>query len=246
MMIPHNVHLTQAHMDKFAHALRNNADAVLQFRHEHLMGQYPIGLTKMQHNRIQKAYQVGKGLRMTFKNTHVRKMVKGGFLPFLIPILAGLASGALSAAGAWGTNKLLNKIEGHGMPNGTSGQGFTPVVATRGVHDNLLAGIGSLGLAAGAYGLKKFIDYKKGRAVGGTTNFGMIDGDGMSMPQTRGGTAVYGGFGQKKRPGRPPKVGARLPPMPSPLVNTMAMGYGAKKKQPNGSGLYQFGQIPRR
>ena len=54
-----------------------------------------------------------KGVQLNFSKAAVIHMEKrGGFLPFLLPALAALGTGALSGVTSWGVPKLLNKITG--------------------------------------------------------------------------------------------------------------------------------------
>ena len=120
-------------MKKIANALEKSLPVTLQFLFKHLNGSHPMMLLKTQLAKINKAIKTGKGLRMNFSPSHLKKMSKhGGFLakkpllPFLaetvLPSLTGtvlpaLTSGALGGLATYGVNKAIKAAEGNGLSN---------------------------------------------------------------------------------------------------------------------------------
>ena len=76
-------------------------------------GPHNLALTKTQLSHFNKARAAGKGTRIKFSKDAISNMIKsGGILPFLIPAITALATGALSGAAGWGTRKILDKATG--------------------------------------------------------------------------------------------------------------------------------------
>lgn len=111
--IKSKIYLSEGQISKFKSALKNDKDVTLQIDLTKSPN-YDIYLTKTQIDKIT------KGKRITLSKTQLKK--NGGFLPFLIPILASLATGALSGTAAWGAKKALDKISGSGFKK-NSGKG---------------------------------------------------------------------------------------------------------------------------
>ena len=130
-LIQHSLHLTETNLKKIANALEKSLPVTLQFLNKHLNGSHPMMLLKTQLAKINKAIKTGKGLRMNFSASHLKKMSKhGGFLAALLPFLAetvlpaltgtvlpALASGALGGLATYGVNKAIKAAEGNGLSN---------------------------------------------------------------------------------------------------------------------------------
>ena len=126
-LIQHSLHLTETNLKKIANALEKSLPVTLQFLNKHLNGSHPMMLLKTQLAKINKAVKTGKGLRMSFSASHLKKMSKhGGLLDALLPFLAetvlpaltgtvlpALASGALGGLATYGVNKAIKAAEGN-------------------------------------------------------------------------------------------------------------------------------------
>lgn len=97
------VHLSEGQIDKLRTAAKKGESVTLQIDST-LPPNNDLYLTETQ------VGQINKGKRITISKTQLRKT--GGFLPFLVPALAALATGTLSGAAGWGTKKLLDKATG--------------------------------------------------------------------------------------------------------------------------------------
>lgn len=129
-LIENFMHLTQANLKKIADAISQGKDAVVSFAKEHLQGQHPLMLLKNQFEKVKKALKIGKGLRLKFSPTQLKKMAKhGGFLPFLAPLLGGLmtaakfalpalATGALGGVASEAVSAIGRKVRGEGLLDG--------------------------------------------------------------------------------------------------------------------------------
>ena len=125
------MHLTDNNVKKIAQAVNNSLPVTVQFMNKHLSGSHPMMLLKGQLGKVEKALKSGTGVRLTFSPTQLKKMSKhGGFLAALLPfltstvlpaltstVLPALATGALGGLATYGTNKILDKIEGKGLSN---------------------------------------------------------------------------------------------------------------------------------
>lgn len=111
----YSVNLSEGQKKKLAKAAKTMSSISLKLTHSNLQGDHPFPLTNTQINGIHKAYQNGKGYTLNLSATQMKQVVSGGFLPFLVPILASLATGALSGAASFGVNKLLQKTTGSGF-----------------------------------------------------------------------------------------------------------------------------------
>lgn len=106
MYVKTKVYLTDTQIDKIKHAFKNGESVSLQISSEKPPN-YDLHLTKTQ------LLKLDKGKRITLSKTQLKKT--GGFLPFLIPLLTTLATGALSGAAGWGARKVLDKTTGSGI-----------------------------------------------------------------------------------------------------------------------------------
>ena len=129
--IPHGVTLSQNQRVKLAKALEKREPITIRLSHSELTGPDELMLTKTQIKRINKSMASGKGVDLKISKTQMAKVVqKGGSLwssllsagTKLIPYATGaiskvapaLATGALSALGSLG----INKIFGEGQRGG--------------------------------------------------------------------------------------------------------------------------------
>lgn len=101
--LPTKVYLSEKQIEKLKAAARNGESITLQID-ANKPPNFDMYLTKTQLG------QLSKGKRITISKSQLKK--NGGFLPFLAPILATIATGALSGAAGWGTKKILDKTTG--------------------------------------------------------------------------------------------------------------------------------------
>lgn len=124
--VTYSVTLTDGQKKKLNTAVKTMTPISLKFVHKNLTGKDPLPFTKTQYERINKAIDKGTGYVVKFSANQLKHVVSGGFLPFLIPAIAALATGALSGAASFGINKALQKATGSGMYRGNGvSEGFT-------------------------------------------------------------------------------------------------------------------------
>ena len=88
------VNISEGQRRKLKSSFENGADKItIQLDHRDLIGEDVLALTQTQINKIKKAYQEGKGTRISMSHSQVKYNLKmeGGFLS----MLAGLAAKAL-------------------------------------------------------------------------------------------------------------------------------------------------------
>ena len=124
-----NVNLTENQIEKLRQAVNANCSATsIRINSDDLDGDHTIFLTKTQHNKLENARELGKGLTIRMSSRQLKHNVKtqGGFLGALLPVLAGvgravapavmglakkaipaLATGALSGLASTGVSKLF-------------------------------------------------------------------------------------------------------------------------------------------
>lgn len=110
------VYLSESQKNKLKSALKNQEELSLQID-KTKQPNHDIYLTKTQIKHLQ------DGKRITISKTQLKKL--GGFLPFLLPILAALGTGTLSGVAGWGAKKVLDKVAGSGClkKNSKTGKG---------------------------------------------------------------------------------------------------------------------------
>jgi len=116
------VNIPNSQKEKLKKALASGQEFSLRLSYNDLIGGNDIiALTRPQLNRLQKAYETGKGLTIKMSKTQIAQNMKveGGFLPLLaglasqaIPFLTGtvlpaLGVGALSGLASTGVQKLV-------------------------------------------------------------------------------------------------------------------------------------------
>lgn len=101
-----SVYLSDSQIKKLQSSLKKGESITLRIN-KAKPPNHDIYLTKTQIGQLR------KGKDITLSKTQLKK--NGGFLPFLAPILATIATGALSGAAGWGTKKILDKATGSGV-----------------------------------------------------------------------------------------------------------------------------------
>lgn len=107
------VNVSEGQKEKIKQAFETGSAVSIRLTHGDLTGEHVLALTLAQCKKMAKAYNNGKGMTIKMSKTqleHNRK-IKGGFLQFLIPLLASLATGAVTSIGS----KLVDKISGSGV-----------------------------------------------------------------------------------------------------------------------------------
>ena len=124
--IEYGVTLTDGQKSKLISAIRNNTPLTLRLKHSHLRGSDELMLTKRQITKIGKSLRDGTGSDIKISKTQIRKSVKYGgnlfsslaslgakVLPYAIKgiskALPALATGAATALGELGINKIFGK-----------------------------------------------------------------------------------------------------------------------------------------
>ena len=124
--IEYGVKLTDGQKSKLASAILNKSPLTLRLKHGHLKGSDELMLTKRQISKIKKSISNGTGSDIKISKTQIRRSVKHGgnlfsslasigakVLPYAIKgitkVAPALATGAASALGEIGLNKIFGK-----------------------------------------------------------------------------------------------------------------------------------------
>ena len=122
----YGVNLTDNKKRRLASAMNNKTPLTLRIKNSNLKGNDELMLTKTQLGRIQKSLANGTGVDLQISKTQIRKVAKQGgnlftslaslgarILPFAVKGLSkavpALATGAVSAPGSLGIDKILEK-----------------------------------------------------------------------------------------------------------------------------------------
>ena len=122
----YGVNLADNQKRNLASAMNNNAPLTLRIKHSNLSGNDELMLTKTQLKRIQKSLNNGTGADIKISKTQIRKVAKQGgslfstlaslgarVLPYAVnglsKALPALATGAVSALGSLGIDKIFGK-----------------------------------------------------------------------------------------------------------------------------------------
>ena len=116
---------------KNKHAVQSGSDVTIRLSHADLNGDHVLAVTKAQINKMKKAYENGKGMTIKMSKTQLQhnRTVQGGFLQFLLSLLATAGrflatsvlpalTGALSGLGSAAGSKIVDKFTGKGMTSG--------------------------------------------------------------------------------------------------------------------------------
>ena len=100
-----NVNISDSQKQKLKKALAAGQELSIRFSHDDLVGNDVVALTQPQLNKLQKAYETGKGAMIKMSKTQIahNMKVEGGFLS----LLAGLASRLLPALGVGALTSLV-------------------------------------------------------------------------------------------------------------------------------------------
>ena len=124
--IPYKVKLTEGQLKRLASAFKNKSPITLRLTNGNLTGQHELMLTKTQINKLNKAKKSGVGSDIKISKTQISKITKDGgslfgsllslgtkLLPMATKVASkaapALASGALSALGSLGIDKIFGK-----------------------------------------------------------------------------------------------------------------------------------------
>ena len=122
----YGVNLTDNQKRNLASAMNNHTPLTLRIKHRNLTGNDELMLTKTQLKRIQKSLNNGTGADIKISKTQIRKVAKQGgslfstlaslgarVLPYAVKGLSkaapALATGAISALGSLGIDKIFGK-----------------------------------------------------------------------------------------------------------------------------------------
>lgn len=119
-----NITLTENQKKQVARALANGSDAKVRLnKYQINNGDGKMFLTNRQYNKVNKAYQNGRGCDVLMTKKQLQKVKTAGFLPLLIPAAVG-------AVLPWLLNKVFPDRQGHGEGINIPGSGL--VVPGRG------------------------------------------------------------------------------------------------------------------
>ena len=113
--IEYHVNLSDGQKANLVKAIEKSSEITLRLKNNQLRGNDQLMLTRTQIKKIEKAACGGTGVDIKISKTQIRKSVKHGGTLFSSLVSLGakllphLATGALSALGSFGMNKILGK-----------------------------------------------------------------------------------------------------------------------------------------
>ena len=130
--LKYGVNLSEGQKTNLAKAIKTNSELTLRLKNNQLSGRDELMLTKTQVNKIKKAVQNKTGVDIKISKTQIRKSVKHGgslfsslamlgakALPFVTKAASkafpALATGAVSALGSLGVDKMFGKGQSGGF-----------------------------------------------------------------------------------------------------------------------------------
>ena len=127
----YHVNLSDGQKESLAIAIESSSEITLRLKNNQLRGNDELMLTKTQIKKIEKALQNNTGVDIKISKTQIRKSVKHGgslfssllslgtkLLPYATKFAAPLTTGALSALGSLGMNKIFGKGQNGGSLRG--------------------------------------------------------------------------------------------------------------------------------
>ena len=130
--LEYGVSLSEGQKENLVKAIKTNSELTLRLKKNQLSGKDELMLTKTQHNKIKKAISNKTGVDLKISKTQIRKSVKQGgslfsslaflgakALPYVTKAaskaLPALATGAVSALGSLGMDKMFGKGQSGGF-----------------------------------------------------------------------------------------------------------------------------------
>ena len=123
--LEYHVNLSDGQKENLAKAMKTGSELTLRLKNNQLRGNDELMLTKTQVNKIQKSVANKTGLDIKISKTQIRRSVKQGgslfsslamlgakALPYVIKMAPVLATGAVSALGSLGIDKIFGKGQG--------------------------------------------------------------------------------------------------------------------------------------
>ena len=120
--LEYHVNLSDGQKENLAKAMKTGSELTLRLKNNQLSGGDELMLTKTQVNKIQKSVANKTGVDIKISKTQIRKSVKHGgslfsslallgakALPYAAKALPALATGAVSALGSLGVDKIFGK-----------------------------------------------------------------------------------------------------------------------------------------
>ena len=124
--LEYGVHLSDGQKENLVKAIKTNSELTLRLKNNQLSGRDELMLTKTQLNKIKKAISQKTGVDLKISKTQIRKSVREGgslfsslallgakVLPYATKAaskaLPALATGAVSALGSLGIDKMFGK-----------------------------------------------------------------------------------------------------------------------------------------
>ena len=127
--LEYHVNLSDGQKENLAKAMKTGSELTLRLKNNRLSGRDELMLTKTQLNKIQKAVTNKTGVDIKISKTQIRRSVKQGgslfsslallgakALPYAAKIAPALATGAVSALGSLGVNKIFGQKGGFLIP----------------------------------------------------------------------------------------------------------------------------------
>ena len=120
--LEYHVNLSDGQKENLAKAMKTGSEVTLRLKNNQLRGNDELMLTKTQVNKIQKSVANKTGVDIKISKTQIRRSVKQGgslfsslamlgakALPYVTKMAPALATGALSALGSLGVDKIFGK-----------------------------------------------------------------------------------------------------------------------------------------
>ena len=252
----YGVKLTDGQKSKLASAIKNKSPLTLRLKHGHLRGSDELMLTQRQISKIKKSIANGTGSDIKISKTQIRNSVKYGgnlfsslaslgarVLPYAIKrvskVVPALATGAASALGEIG----LNKIFGKGIPIPPK---FIPMLpAIRGeLTKSQIDLINKMYQTGGRVVIKPTRKQIEGGFLGTLASIGIPMAISLVSKMFGSGLQVdrHGSSNTSNvyvPPPQPPTHGEGYPYYPPPFLGSWnnPIGMGVKKKKSKGKGL---------
>ena len=120
--LEYHVNLSDGQKENLAKAMKTGSEVTLRLKNNQLRGNDELMLTKTQVNKIQKSVPNKTGVDIKISKTQIKRSVKQGgslfsslamlgakALPYVTKMAPALATGAVSALGSLGVDKIFGK-----------------------------------------------------------------------------------------------------------------------------------------
>jgi len=183
------INLSPTQRTSIANAVSNQTSVRLKLSHTQLTGHHnaKIQVTPMQHRRIQKSINAGKGLVITLSKTQLKHHQKGGFLPVLLGALVSSLAPVLFSR-LFPDKSQQQQQEGHGIVNAQKYQ-----------HDDNMVGAGAWDPLTMLVARNAAIDANNQRVLSGRKPVAVPELQGNYLPDKKGSGLILPGTNRNYR-----------------------------------------------